>query len=313
MDKSYWRCYFITLLCVLAVSVYPIYMGARVIATTAQLGYIPVEEYPKYIIPYAPLFLALVLVALLMPLLFRLFERYTLPVASLFGSAIFLGAELGLEGIRVLEGYATMPLESWQYSLCIATPEVLQSIGEPIYAENNPAYKVHYYLIALVLLLCAIASIYGFSKMVREGDTSRKKPLIVGLAALLVFAALCVLACLTAFYRNGTLAISPVSASLMAAFFISFGVSAGTYTGTLCYGKTRFLSRYLPAIISTLITLVMYLGELILMGGVLFQLGRGWPFVPVLGPFAIADVLIVLVSGGITYGIMTALAYGKER
>jgi len=242
-DRKFRRCYFISLAVVLMLSLYPLWMGISVIHTAAQFGHVPAEVYPKYIIPYAPLCLALCMITALMPLLFRVFKRGTLLCASIFGSAIFLGAEIALEGIPVLEGYATLPLESWQYSLCYATPEVLQSIGEPIYAENNPAYKVHYYLIALVLLLCALQTIHGFLKMVRDREPSRRRPLVAGLIALIVFAALCVFACFTAFYRDGNLRVPTISAVLMAVFFIAFGVSAGTYMGALFYGKTRVLSR----------------------------------------------------------------------
>ena len=311
--KKYRRCYFLCFLCVLVICLYTIIMGVRVLAASARYGYVPVEEYPKYIIPYTPLCLALLLITLLMPLLFRWCKRWTLPAASLLGSAAFLLAEMGFEGIRVLEGYSTLPLESWQYSLCIATPEVLQSIGDPIYAENNPAYKVHYYLIALVLLLCAVQCIYLFLKMCRDGDISRRRPLIAGLCALLVFAGLCVLACFTAFYRNGTRDISSLSAALMALFFIAFGTVAGPYTGTLFYGKKPLLSRWMPVVIAILITAAMYVGELILMGGVLFQLGNGWAFIPAIGPFAIADMFVMLASGVITYGVMAALGHRKEQ
>jgi len=84
-----------------------------------------------------------------MPLLIRLCKKYAFPVALLFGIALFLSTEIGFEQIKVLEGYSTqqgystlptLPLDSWQYSLCSATPEVLKSICEPIYSQNNPAY-----------------------------------------------------------------------------------------------------------------------------------------------------------------------------
>ena len=310
----YKKFYLLSVSVVLAVSIYPIMMGITTLSANLTSGFVDAASYPKYIIPYTPLCIALLTAVCLMPLLYRLCRKYTLPAVSLLAAAIFFVCEIGLEQIRVAEGSQALPLDSWQYSLCVATPEVLQSIGQPIYAQSNPAYKIHFYLIALVILLSVTGVIYGYTRMIKENSYTKKKPLAAQLVCALVFIGLCVLACFTAFYRNGTLDISALSASLMTAFFIVFGVTFGVYFGCLFYGKSNALSVLLPAIIAAATTAAMYLGELVLMDGVLFRLGSGAFFAPLgLLPFASADILVILASGVLTHLIMWLLNKGAKQ
>ncbi|KJS80074.1 MAG: hypothetical protein JM58_19090 [Peptococcaceae bacterium BICA1-8] len=300
--------YLLSLLTIVLASVYPIYMGVVTLGNYLQNGSIDVADYQKYIIPYTPICIALIASTALMPVIFKLFKRYTLPVVSLLGTVLFFAFEFGFEQIKVIEGYVEMPLESWQLSLCIATPEVLRSIGEPIYAANNPAFKIHFYIIAIVIILAVLNVIHGFSKMIREQDFSKKRPLTAQAVSVVLFIGLCILACFTAFYRNGTINISPLSAILMSVFFIVFGITVGTYCGSIFYGKSTLFSKIIPAIAASLTTLIMYIGELVLMGGVLFKYGKGFFFEPIEAiPFSAADILIILVSGGITYIVMQLL------
>lgn len=305
---KYKNFYLLSLLGVVLASVYPIYMGVVTLGSYLQNGYINTSDYPKYIIPYTPICIALIASAALMPLIFKLFKGFTLPAVSLLGTGIFLASEFGFEQIKVIEGYVKMPVESWQLSLCMATPEVLRSIGEPIYAANNPAFKIHFYIIAIVIILAVLNTIYGFSKMLREQDFGKKRPLIAQAVSAILFISLCILACFTAFYRNGTINISPLSAILMSIFFIVFGITAGIYWGSIFYGKSNLLSKVIPAVTASLTTFIMYIGELVLMDGMLFKYGSGSFFEPIeTTPFSAADIVIILVSGVITYAIMQFL------
>lgn len=230
----------------------------------------------------------------------------------------------------MIEGYQQMPLESWQYSMCFATPEVLKTIGEPIYAENNPEYKVHFYLIVMVIILTVAGVLHGYTHMFRENDTAKKRPLLAQTICVVLFIGFCILACFTAFFRNGTIYISPLSSVLTGTFFVLFGVTAGVYGATLMYdpevfqcgqaenggqsekkiaarknGCTKGQWRvWLPTMIAVLTTTVMYIGELVLMGGELFRFGTGF-FFSRLGaiPFSICDLLIILAAGAVTFGI----------
>jgi len=311
---SYKKFYFLSLFILLLASVYPLYMGFVTLGNYLEHGFINAADYQKYIIPYTPICIALIASAALMPLIFKLCKSYTLPVVSILGILLFLVFEFGFEQIKVIEGYVEMPLESWQLSLCMATPEVLRSVGQPIYAANNPAFKFHFYLIAIVMILAALNVIHGFGKMIRERNFSRKRPLIAqGVSALLLIS-LCIFACFTAFYRNGTLHIPSLSALLMAGFFTVFGITAGIYTGSLFYGRSPLFAKTIPALSASLTTFLMYVGELVLMDGVLFIYGQGFFFASLeIIPLSPADLLVILGSGVITYILMhTLIQYSKE-
>jgi hypothetical protein len=147
--------------------------------------------------------------------------------------------------------------------------------------------------------------IYGFSKMIKERNFDGKRPLIAQAVSTVIFIGLCIWACFTAFYRTGSLVVSPVSAILMNVFFITMGVTSGIYIGSFFYRKGKFLTVVLPAIISMAMTVIMYIGELVLKDGVLFRFGNGFVFEP-LGviPFSIMDLAAILLSGIITYFFM---------
>lgn len=305
---KYKKIYLLSLLIVVLASVYPIYMGVFTLYSYLQNGYVNVNSYQKYIIPYTPICISLIITTALLPLIFKLFKRFTLPVVSLIGSVLFFVSEFYFEQIKVIGGYVEMPLESWQLSLCMATPEVLRSIGEPIYAANNPAFKIHFYIIAIVIILAVLNVIYGFSKMSRDQDFGKKHSLIAQAVSVVLFIGLCILACFTAFYRNGTINISPLSAILMSIFFLVFGITVGIYCGSLFNTKVKLLTKIIPAIAASITTLIMYIGELVLMDGELFKYGYGFFFQPILGiPFSIVDITIILASGVITYIAMQLL------
>ena len=123
--------------------------------------------------------------------------------------------------------------------------------------------------------------------------------------SVIIFIALCILACFTAFFRNGTLYISPLSAFLTGLFFIVFGVTFGIYFAGYLFGRKKPLSVGIPAIIAILTTLVMYVGELMLMDGALFIFGKGFFFEPLFKSpaFSLCDITIILLSGFITAGL----------
>jgi hypothetical protein len=47
--------------------------------------------------------------------------------------------------------------------------------------------------------------------MLLEQDFGKKRPLIVQAVSVVIFISLCIIACFTAFYRNGTINISPLA------------------------------------------------------------------------------------------------------
>ena len=302
--------------CVLLASVYPLMMGVRVVADMLIQGSVLKENYPKYIIPYTPISLALLLGALLMPLWFRWLKKYALAGASVLSVGAFFGFELLLERLVVVtsqEIVTKATLEDWQMYMCWVPAEgtVLNKVETAVQilmGEYNPAFKLHFYVISLVLILSLLNCLYGFGQMVRTGDTRRKKALILQTVSALAFLGLCILACFTAFWRDGSLEVSPLSAFLMTLFFLLFGITAGIFTGSLLLEKGRLRRIRLSALAASGMTLVMYVGELILLHGHLYSLGEGFLFkgLPgiVLSPF---DLMTVLASGLITAGIFRLL------
>ena len=66
--KRYLRFYLLSLTGVTIASSYPIYMGILVIQEIQSSGAVPMESYPKYIIPYTPIAIALIFGVLLIPI-----------------------------------------------------------------------------------------------------------------------------------------------------------------------------------------------------------------------------------------------------
>ncbi|MCL2670694.1 MAG: hypothetical protein FWF10_01485 [Clostridiales bacterium] len=301
--------YFLSLGSILLLCFYPLWMGVQILSAYIRDGYVHATDYPKYVIPYTPIAIALILAVALLPLAVKLCKRLALPVISVFGVGMFLLTEMLFEQVTVFslqEGAAN--IGSFQAFLCIATPQVMQTIefretiGEALAARYSPVFKLHFYLIAILIVLAVIGVVHGFGKMIREQNYEKRKPLLLQSAAVTAFIGLCIFACFTAFYRTGEITVAPVSAWLMGIFFIVFGLTAGVYTGSLLYFKKPLFSRALPALVAAATTILMYIGELVMMGGELFRFGSG-PFFASIGACAFApmDWVVVLLSGVITY------------
>lgn len=310
MQKAYKRFYIWSLAGLIAASGYPLYMGITTLWRYIRDGVIAAENYQKYIIPYTPICMALIVTVALLPLLFRWCKRFTLPIASALGALLFLAAELAFEQIKIVGTFWSfgsnefMTLEAWQTSLCYAQMQTEKTVDLTDFAMRNPAFKLHFYIIALVIVLTVISVFYGFSKMIRTADYRKLKPLVAQAVSVLVFIGLCIWACFTAFYRTGLLTVSPLSAVLMTIFFLTFGITFGVYAGGLLYGKRRWLAVGVPSVVAMATTLVMYIGELILLNGELYKLGKGWLFEPMgASVFAAFDILVILAAGGLTCGV----------
>ena len=126
-------------------------------------------------------------------------------------------------------------------------------------------------------------------------------------AALLL--GLCILACFTAFFRDGEITVSALSAALMCLFFVVFGVTAGVYAGSFLLEKKKALSVLLPSAAASAVTLIMYIGEMILLSGHLYRFGSGFLFDGLAGiVLAPIDILVILASGCISAAICHALS-----
>jgi hypothetical protein len=188
------------------------------------------------------------------------------------------------------------------------------SAVEILMGEYNPAFKLHFYLISVVLILAILNSIYGFAQIIKTGDKSRAKALILQSACAAVFLGLCILACFTAFWRDGSLIVSPLSASLMAAFFILLGLTVGVFAGSLMLKSKKAVVYTVPAASALTVTLVMYIGEMILLHGNLYRFGEGFFFDGLPGiVLAPVDILVILLSGVFTWLFMLLAVRDKKK
>lgn len=311
-SKHYRRFYLLSLAGVVAASFYPIYMGIRVLTDMLQNGAVPIENYPKYVIPYTPIAIALILGVSLLPLFQKLSPRLDLLWGGVFSAAFFFVAERFMETEILVQTRELVPLESWQMSLCYVPPEQYRTrtweAVDVLLGGYSPAFKLHFYMISIVIILALLNCFYGFAKMIRSGNYGRKKTLTVQAVLSLAFLGMCIWACFTAFYRTGEIIVSAVSALLMAGFFVLIGVTTGVFAGSYTLGKQRVLSIALPAVTAALVTLVMYIGEMILLSGNLYRFGNGFLF-DGLGGLVLApvDLLIIIISGSVTALICLAV------
>ncbi len=313
--KEYKKYYFIALACLIAACTYPIYMGIYVIVETCANGFVRVEDYPKYVIPYTPIAIALIAGVGVIPLVQKLFKKFDMLVGAYFSVAVFFVAERLFETeVKVAE----VGLESWQMSLCWVSPENFKTrtweAVDILLGGYSPAFKIHFYLISVLLIIAMLNCFFGFGKMIREGDRRRLKVLIVQAAATAAFLGMCIWACFTSFYRTGELDVSPLSAALMIVFFMLMGIVAGVFGGSFLLGRKPFLSLMVPAMISAVITGMMYIGEMILLSGNLYRFGQGF-FFEGMGALVLApvDVLVIIGSGVATFFVSKALNLGTDN
>ncbi len=300
--------YLLSVIGVLLASFYPLYMGAKVVADMVRNGTVLAENYPKYIIPYTPISLAVITAVLLLPVLMKYAGKFALTAVSAMSIVIFFVSELLLESKVIVTSTVTTTLESWQMFMCYVPPEGYQTrtwqAVDVLIGDYSPAFKIHFYIISLVLIFALLNIFYGFAQIIISKNKSRLKALVIQSVSTAMFLGLCILACFTAFYRDGEITVSALSSVLMSAFFIMFGVTAGVYAGSLLIGKKKALSVLLPSIIALAVTLFMYIGEMILLSGNLYRFGSGFLFDGLAGiVLAPIDILIILASGCINAAI----------
>ena len=319
-NKKFKNYYLLSILGVLLASCYPIYMGITVIIDMIRYGTVYAENYPKYIIPYTPIALALLVGVALIPVAIKYFKKYTLLFGTVISTVLFFAFEFILEKLVVVTRTVTetvgwvdvSKLEDWQMYMCYVPPNSFEERTwtevDVLMGEYSPAFKLHFYIISIVLILSILNCFYGFAKMIQTGDKSRCKSLTIQSIASGAFLGMCIWACFTAFYRNGDIKVSALSAILMSAFFVLFGVTVGIYVASFTLNKKPLLSVWLPSISATIVTLVMYIGEMILLSGHLYRFGDGVFFAGIPGiVLAPVDIVVIIASGVVTAIIANAV------
>lgn len=299
------------------ISFYPFYMGYSVLKDMAKDGAVPKENFPKYIIPYTPIAIAVMLAVILMPVIIRLAKKFAVLVASVLSLAVFFIAELLFESKVIVTATVETTLESWQMLMCYVPPQKFETRTwkaiDVLIGEYSPTFKIHFYLISVVLIIAILNCIYGFAQMIYTENYSRRKALIVQSICAVVFLGLCILACFTAFFRDGELIVSSLSAFLMSVFFIVLGVTFGTYIGSFLLGKKKAISIIFPSLMASFATLAMYIGEMFLLSGHLYRYGTGFMFEEIAGiVLAPIDILIIVLAGVINAIICYKLKVEKR-
>jgi hypothetical protein len=289
-------------------------MGMKVVADMIKNGMVLSENYPKYIIPYTPISLAVLIAVLLLPVLMKYTRKYALAASSAISLVVFFVSELLLESITIVTTTARTTLESWQMLMCYVPPESSQSrtwrAVDVLIGDYSPAFKIHFYVISLVLILALLNCFYGFAHMIITKNKSRLKALVIQSVCTALFLGLCILACFTAFFRDGEITVSALSAVLMTLFFVVFGLTAGIYVGSFLLNKKKTLSALLPSIVASGLTFVMYIGEMILLSGHLYRFGTGFLFDGLSGiVLAPIDILIIIASGCINAAITASFQH----
>ena len=316
-NKAFRLFYFLSLFGIFLASLYPLIMGVRVVRDMIVQGTVMGKDYPKYIIPYLPIALSVIAGVAIMPLLFRMVRKYALTVASAVGLGVFFASELVLENWVIVTDTVMTTLESWQMFMCYVPPEMFETRTwraiDVLIGEYSPWFKLHFYIIAIVLILTFLNCFYGFGQMIVSGRRERMRHLILQAVASVLFLGLCILACFTAFWRTGEITVSPLSAFLMCFFFIVFGVTMGLFTASFLTKRPSSVVLSVSAAVSSVVTLIMYIGELILLSGHLYRFGNGFLF-DGLGALVLApiDLIVILLSGGITAVILKSVADDKK-
>lgn len=309
-NKTFRKYYLFSLLGVLLASCYPIYMGISVIVDMIRYGTVYAENYPKYIIPYTPIALALLVCVALIPVALKYFKKYALLFGTVISTVLFFVFEFILERAVTVTRTVTgifSTLEDWQMFMCYVSPNSFEERTwtevDVLMGEYSPAFKLHFYIISIALIISILNCFYGFAKMIHTGDKSRRKSLVIQSVASGAFLGMCIWACFTAFYRSGDIQVSALSAALMSVFFVLFGVTVGIYIESFTLNKKPLLSVWLPSVSAAVVTLVMYIGEMILLSGHLYRFGDGFFFAGIPG-IVLAPVDIVVILGS---GVMTAI------
>ena len=299
---SFKRYYAVSVLTALLLCAYPLFMGGKVLLSVWRLGYVPMEQYPKYVIPYTPIAVTVILSTALMPLLLKRRSKSFEVLSFIMPMGVFFALERLMETKILVKEYGFFPTESWQYSLCYVPPEMYSTrtwqAVDVLLGGYRPWFKIHFYLISIIITLGFTGVFYGFGKMIVTNNFRRGRALTLQCICVLAFTAMCIWACFTSFYREGELFVSPLSAALMCTFFALLGVTAGIFTASFLIGKSKAIVIGVPTAAAILTTITMYVGEMCLLNKELYRFGSGFFFDPlpkiVLAPI---DIAVILISG----------------
>ena len=165
--RKYWIC---TLIGALAASFYPIYMSICVIVNSAAFE----NTAPKYILPYAPISIAVIAAVALMPIILKFVKKLPALVASAVSVGIFFLSEL-LLGNNVVVTTA-FEFRRALKALCYVSSD--KYIGRPLSPFSStmvtvghaysPAVHVCVCIISAILIVSLISCLYGLTGKINK-------------------------------------------------------------------------------------------------------------------------------------------------
>ncbi len=324
MDQAFKRFYFGTLAILLVLSAYPLINGIRIMFLYLVNGVIEIDQYVRYVIPYAAMCFALLVFAALQPVWPKIFKKSTLALSTAVTLLLFVLAEVFFENMKIntngltpIKGFHPAPrVDMWQAFSCFISPDAVRAMRRQAqvqqdgfyYVAGDSTYKIHYYLVCFVIILILCGLIYGLGKMVRDKNKAAGIPLALQGASAAILVGLCIFANMTGFFRD-TSPVQNLTASILTClFFIVLGAAAGIYAGSFLLRKSKPLALGLPALLSGAVCVLMYVGEAAMMEGNLYRFGTGWFFTGISGiSLAAVDLLVILLAAAVTYGTLNAL------
>ena len=155
-NKTFRKFYLFACIGLLILSFYPLWMGAQVITDMIVDGTVMKENYPKYIIPYTPISIAVLIGTLTMPLFIMLNRRFALVGGTAAALAAFSVLEALFEQKVVVTSVEMVTkLEHWQMFMCatfgVRETYRTQSAIDILIGNYNPAFKLHFYMISCIV------------------------------------------------------------------------------------------------------------------------------------------------------------------
>jgi len=151
--------YLISLASVLILSLYPLYMGIIMLSSYITDSGIKTADYPKYIIPYTPICVSVLLCTLILPLMLKKCRSIASPMISGLGIMFFLVLEVLFESIPVFLGTSNRRVfdeiirGNLQYRISDAVFEMKDM-------RYNNALDLHVYIISVLAVVTVLRIIY---------------------------------------------------------------------------------------------------------------------------------------------------------
>ena len=108
-NKTFKKFYLFACIGLLILSFYPLWMGVRVVTDMIVDGTVMKENYPKYIIPYTPISLALLLGVVAMPLFMKLNQLLIFFSPRVRTTVIRIGKSAYTGLVTIIQGRSTRP------------------------------------------------------------------------------------------------------------------------------------------------------------------------------------------------------------